>query len=103
MIALEFPSFVYFISSAATSAPKQTMTMHDRAIYTSDHELFRQNARRFFREELEPNIDQWEKAGQLPRDFWLKAGEKGFHCCGVPEEYGGPGADFLYNMVLSEE
>ncbi|MBK52983.1 MAG: acyl-CoA dehydrogenase, partial [Gammaproteobacteria bacterium] len=41
-------------------------------------------------EELEPNIDQWEKAGQLPRDFWLKAGEKGFHCCGVPEEYGGP-------------
>ena len=57
------------------------MTMHDRASYTSDHEFFRQNARRFFREELEPNIDQWEKAGQLPRDFWLKAREKGFHCC----------------------
>jgi long-chain-acyl-CoA dehydrogenase len=57
----------------------------------------------FFREELEPNIDQWEKEGCLPREFWLKAGENGFHCCGVPEEYGGPGADFLYNMVLSEE
>jgi long-chain-acyl-CoA dehydrogenase len=77
--------------------------MHDRAIYNSDHELFRANARRFFREELEPNIDQWEKEGCLPREFWLKAGENGFHCCGVPEEYGGPGADFLYNMVLSEE
>ena len=77
--------------------------MHDRAIYNSDHELFRASARRFFREELEPNIDQWEKDGLLPKEFWLKAGENGFHCCGVPAKYGGPGADFLYNMVLSEE
>ena len=77
--------------------------MHDRAIYNSDHELFRASARRFFREELEPNIDQWEKDGLLPKEFWLKAGENGFHCCGVPAQYGGPGADFLYNMVLSEE
>ena len=52
---------------------------------------------------MEPNIDQWEKDGRLPREFWLKAGENGFHCCGVPAEYGGAGADFLYNMVLSEE
>ena len=74
--------------------------MHDRTIYSSDHELFRVNARRFFRDELEPNIDQWEKEGRLPREFWLKAGENGFHCCGVPEEYGGPGADFLYNICL---
>ena len=77
--------------------------MHQRAVYNSDHELFRSNARRFFREELEPNIEQWEEAGVLPREFWLKAGANGFHCCGIPEEYGGPGADFLYNMVLSEE
>lgn len=77
--------------------------MHNRAIYNSDHELFRSNARRFFREELEPNIDKWEDEGVLPREFWEKAGEMGFHCCGIPEEYGGPGADFLYNMVLSEE
>jgi len=77
--------------------------MHNRSIYNSDHDLFRDNARRFFREELEPNIDQWEKEGRLPREFWRKAGENGFHCCGIPGEYGGPGADFLYNMVLSEE
>lgn len=77
--------------------------MHNRSIYNSDHELFRDNARRFFREELEPNIEEWEKEGRLPKEFWLKAGENGFHCCGIPEEYGGPGADFLYNMILSEE
>ncbi|HIA59930.1 MAG TPA: acyl-CoA dehydrogenase [Gammaproteobacteria bacterium] len=77
--------------------------MHNRAIYDSDHELFRSNARRFFQQELEPNIDTWENAGLIPREFWERAGANGFHCCGVPEKYGGPGADFLYNMVLSEE
>ncbi|MGO1501000.1 MAG: acyl-CoA dehydrogenase family protein [Marinobacter sp.] len=77
--------------------------MENRSIYSSDHELFRTNARRFFREELEPNIEQWENDEVIPRSFWEKAGANGFLCCGVPEEYGGPGADFLYNMVLSEE
>ena len=70
--------------------------MHDRAIYTSDHELFRQNARCFFREELEPNIDQWEKPGSCLEI--LKAGISPLWGRG----HGGP-ADFLYNMVLSEE
>jgi len=77
--------------------------MQSRAIYSSEHELFRDNVRRFFRTELEPNIDQWEEQSVIPRSLWDKAAENGFLCCGVPEEYGGPGADFLYNMVLSEE
>ncbi|MDF0749615.1 acyl-CoA dehydrogenase family protein [Marinobacter sp. 71-i] len=77
--------------------------MQNRSIYNSDHELFRDNVRRFFRAELEPNIEQWEEEGVVPRSLWEKAAENGFLCCGVPEEYGGPGADFLYNMVLSEE
>lgn len=77
--------------------------MQSRAIYSSEHELFRENVRRFFRTELEPKIEQWEEESVVPRSFWEKAAENGFLCCGVPEEYGGPGADFLYNMVLSEE
>lgn len=77
--------------------------MQNRSIYNSDHELFRENVRRFFRSELEPNIEQWEEESVVPRSLWEKAAENGFLCCGVPEEYGGPGADFLYNMVLSEE
>src|SRR3546814_13986656 len=26
-----------------------------------------------------------------------------FRSCGMPEAYGGPGADFFYNIILSEE
>ena len=61
--------------------------MHNRSRYNSDHALFRAKARRFFREELEPAFDQWEKDGGLPREFWLKGGNNAFHCCGGPNEY----------------
>lgn len=77
--------------------------MLDRKVYSTEHGLFRDSIRRFFREELEPNIEQWEQDGAIPKAFWEKAGSHGFLCCGVPEEYGGLGADFLYNMVVSEE
>jgi len=74
-----------------------------RSVYDSDHELFRETARQFFRKELEPNIEEWENAGIVPREFWRSAGELGLLCCGIPEEYGGSGADFKYNMICSEE
>lgn len=77
--------------------------MHNRKIYNSDHEMFRDSARRFFREEVEANIEEWEKNGVVPRSFWKKAGAQGLLCCGMPEQYGGPGADFFYNIILSEE
>jgi len=77
--------------------------MHGRSIYTSDHETFRESVRRFFREEVEPNIARWEAAGIVPREFWQKAGTRGLLCGGLPEQYGGAGADYLYNVILSEE
>jgi long-chain-acyl-CoA dehydrogenase len=77
--------------------------MHNRKIYNSEHEMFRDSARRFFAEEVEPNITQWETDGMMPRSFWKKAGAHGFLCSGMPERYGGPGADFFYNIILSEE
>lgn len=77
--------------------------MHSRKIYNSDHEMFRDSARRFFKEEVEPHIEQWEADGVPPRSFWKKAGANGFLCSGMPEQYGGSGADFFYNIILSEE
>ena len=74
--------------------------MHDRDIYNSDHALFRSNVRRLFREELEPNIDRWKADGVLPREFWEKAGAMGFHCCGIPEEYGGPSVGFSVSSEI---
>ena len=39
----------------------------------------------------------------MPRELWRKAGDAGLLCPNVPAEYGGPGANFLYNVVITEE
>ncbi len=77
--------------------------MHERSIYASEHAMFREAVRRFFQRELEPNIERWEREGIIPRSFWRAAGDNGLLCCQVPERYGGPGADFRFNMVCCEE
>jgi len=77
--------------------------MIPRTIFTSDHELFREQVRKFIETEITPYHAQWDKDEIVPREIWRKAGAAGLLCCNVDEEYGGPGADFLYNVVLHEE
>ena len=74
-----------------------------RNIFTADHESFRDTVRRFIETEVSPHHADWEKAGQVPRALWKKAGELGLLCVNVPEAYGGLGADFLYSAILIEE
>jgi acyl-CoA dehydrogenase len=77
--------------------------MIPRTIFTPDHDTFRDTVRRFIAEHVVPHHAEWEKAGQVPRSLWLKAGELGLLCCNVPEEYGGMGGDFLHSTILIEE
>jgi alkylation response protein AidB-like acyl-CoA dehydrogenase len=77
--------------------------MFKRTLFSPDHEMFRDAVRRFIETELAPHHDRWEEEGMLDRTAWRKAGEAGILCCDVPEEYGGAGADFLYNTVVIEE
>jgi alkylation response protein AidB-like acyl-CoA dehydrogenase len=75
-----------------------------RDIFTGEHGLFRETARRFLEHEAVPYHDDWERAGIVPREIWRKAGAVGLLGLGVPEEYGGSGTrDFRFNMVLNEE
>ncbi|MFT5576785.1 MAG: alkylation response protein AidB-like acyl-CoA dehydrogenase, partial [Bermanella sp.] len=77
--------------------------MIPRTVYESDHEMFRESVRKFLEIEAAPYHEQWEKDGQVDRDLWNKAGEQGFLCPTVPEEYGGVGVDFRYNAIVDEE
>jgi acyl-CoA dehydrogenase len=74
-----------------------------RGVLTSDHELFRDQVRRFFEKHILPHHREWERAGLVPREVWREAGAQGLLCIGMPEAYGGAGADFGYSAVLIEE
>jgi acyl-CoA dehydrogenase len=77
--------------------------MADRDLFSPEHEAFRSTVRRFVEEEVVPYHYEWEKQRGFPRELWRKAGELGLLCCSVPVEYGGLGADWLYNVVVIEE
>jgi len=74
-----------------------------RSVFREDHNMFREQARRFIEREISPNLHEWEKNGIVPKEVWLKAGEMGLLCSTVPEEYGGAGGDFGHSAVMIEE
>jgi acyl-CoA dehydrogenase len=77
--------------------------MIERTLFTSDHEAFRDSFRRFMEKEIAPHHEAWEEQGYVDREVWRKAGENGFLCMSMPEEYGGAGADKLYSVAQIEE
>jgi acyl-CoA dehydrogenase len=72
-------------------------------IFNEQHDMFRQAVRSFIEKEVEPHIEEWEQAGQIPKSIWPRMGELGFLGVEYDEKYGGGGADFLTTMVLCEE
>jgi alkylation response protein AidB-like acyl-CoA dehydrogenase len=77
--------------------------MIPRTLFSDEHEIFRATVGRLLDEECVPHHESWEEQGHIDRAAWLKAGEQGLLCPTVPEEYGGLGTDFLYNVVVDEE
>jgi alkylation response protein AidB-like acyl-CoA dehydrogenase len=74
-----------------------------RSLFTAEHETFRDSVRRFLEAEVKPHDERWQEQGYADRAVWKKAGDNGFLCMSMPEEFGGSGADKLFSMVLIEE
>ncbi|CAN7758100.1 acyl-CoA dehydrogenase family protein [Cupriavidus necator] len=74
-----------------------------RTALREDHEQFRDQVRKFVQREIAPHHHEWEKAGCVPRETWLKAGREGLLLCAIPEQYGGGGGDFGHSIVVIEE
>ena len=77
--------------------------MFTRKFFSEEHEIFRDATRRFIENKIVPNHADWEQQGIVSKELWTAAGENGLLCCTVPEEYGGPGGDFLHSVVVNEE
>ncbi|MBL8432703.1 MAG: acyl-CoA dehydrogenase family protein, partial [Dechloromonas sp.] len=74
-----------------------------RTIFADEHRQFAESLDRFIEVEVAPHYERYEEQGYIDREVWLKAGESGYLCTSMPEEYGGAGADKLYSVVLFEQ
>ncbi|BET27530.1 acyl-CoA dehydrogenase [Limnobacter thiooxidans] len=50
---------------------------------------FFRSVERFVSEQIKPHINDWDEAGEFPRDLYRQAGELGLLGLGYPEEVGG--------------
>jgi acyl-CoA dehydrogenase len=69
------------------------------------HRQWRDSLRKFIERELAPYVAEWDEAGAVPREVFLKAGAFGLLGAGYPEEFGGwrEGYDYFHRIVTSEE
>ncbi|KAG6939070.1 acyl-CoA dehydrogenase, long chain [Chelydra serpentina] len=79
------------------------MDIGTRRIFSSDHDIFRESVRKFFQEAVLPYHAEWEKAGQVSRELWEKAGQQGLLGVNISEKHGGIGGDLLSSAVVWEE
>lgn len=72
--------------------------------FTEEHDALRRVARQFVEKELNPNCEKWEEQGFFPlHEIFGKMGELGLLGICKPEENGGLGLDYSYNLVVTEE
>ena len=77
--------------------------MLPRKLFSEEHELYRDQVRRFIEREITPHHAKWEKDKVVPRSVWLAAGQAGLLCPSISAEYGGCGGDRLHSTVVIEE
>ena len=72
--------------------------------FSEEHRMFRQVVRRFVEEEINPRVDGWEEAGEMPlHEVFGQMADLGFLGLEYDPAYGGQGADHLFTVVLAEE
>ncbi|WP_194910465.1 acyl-CoA dehydrogenase family protein [Catenulispora rubra] len=70
---------------------------------TEERRALRATVRRFTEQEVLPNLDGWERAGELPRELSKKAGALGLLGVAHPVEVGGGGGDLIDAITVNEE
>jgi acyl-CoA dehydrogenase len=71
--------------------------------FNQEHEMLRKALREFVKKEITPFVNEWEAAGEFPRELYKKMGDLGYLGIGFPESMGGSGGDVFTTVVFNEE
>ena len=81
---------------------RMALTFH-RSWEDPDLVAYRTSVARFIQQEMLPGDEQARRRGHVGHALWRRAGELGFLCADIPEEWGGAGGDFRHEAVFYEE
>ncbi|NLE78387.1 MAG: acyl-CoA dehydrogenase [Rhodococcus sp.] len=70
---------------------------------TPERKALRETVRRFVEHDILPNLDDWERGGEIPRELHKKAAALGLLGAGFPEGVGGSGGDLVDAVTICEE
>jgi citronellyl-CoA dehydrogenase len=72
-------------------------------ILTHEHKELYRTVKKFVVEEINPHVQEWEKAGIWPaHEVLKKMGDLGLLGISKPEAYGGMGLDYSYEVVFAQ-
>ncbi|MFL6142620.1 MAG: acyl-CoA dehydrogenase family protein [Labedaea sp.] len=69
---------------------------------TLERRALRETCRAFVAREIVPNLADWERDGELPRELHKRTAEVGLLGVGLPEHVGGSGGDVIDASVVTE-
>ena len=69
----------------------------------ADIAAYRTSVARFIEQEMLPGDAEARRLGHVGHALWRRAGELGFLCADIPEDWGGAGGDFRHEAVFYEE
>jgi len=70
---------------------------------TPEHEALRENLEKLIEKEINPHCDKWEKDQIYPaHEVFKLLGDNGYLGVSKPEEYGGMGLDYSYEIMAAQ-
>jgi len=72
-------------------------------LLTDEHKLIRDTVRAYVKKEISPIIEEYAQRAEFPKQIIKGLGEIGCFGPFVPEEYGGPGLDYISYGIMMQE
>lgn len=69
---------------------------------TPERRALRESCQAFVRKEIVPELDRWERDGDVPRELHKRTAEVGLLAVGFPDNVGGNGGDLVDSTVVTE-
>jgi acyl-CoA dehydrogenase len=76
---------------------------HRSPYFAEEHDMLRDQVRRFVETEVKPHALAWEEQGMVPREVLRRMGSLGFFGIRYPAKYGGSEMDTIATAIYAEE